>query len=169
MKDMSMACGMLEKAIKDSDMPLFWRAIGHIRRAADQPGAQQPGAQQQVARAVAQRGYRDGWTAEQFAARQVCKLAEELAELGAHFRGNHQYTVEVQLEQLGIDAKLAFDEGNWTNAEVRNPRAALEELADVMVVVFCLAEALGEMLNERVDVVALAMAKANTDMVRGVR
>lgn len=34
-----------------------------------------------VAKAVADRGYRQGWTDEQFAARQICKAAEKLGEL----------------------------------------------------------------------------------------
>ena len=37
-------------------------------------------AQQIIAANVAARGYRDGWTTDQFVARQLCKLTEELGE-----------------------------------------------------------------------------------------
>ena len=40
--------------------------------------------QQDVAELVAQRGDREGWTPEQFIARQVAKLAEEVGELAQH-------------------------------------------------------------------------------------
>ena len=42
-------------------------------------------AQKEVAQLVAERGYRDGWTAEQFAARQVARLMEGLEELACNF------------------------------------------------------------------------------------
>jgi len=37
--------------------------------------------QTEIAQAVARRSYRKGWTPEQFIARQVCKLAEEVGEV----------------------------------------------------------------------------------------
>lgn len=127
--------------------------------------------QDEVVTAVEARGYRNGWTDEQFAVRQIAKLTEELGELNRHARhlglddrGWHQHSKwEKALGEAAQIARYAFDEGDWSEAWMVNRNAAIEELADIQVVVFCLADALG------VDVVELAREKAQEDIGRGVR
>jgi len=60
-------------------------------------------------------------------------------------------------------AKRSFDRGNWEHAEVTDHDAATSELADLQVVLFTLADALG------VDVVELALERARGDVERGER
>jgi len=129
-------------------------------------------AQDLVAGAVRERGYYqkpDGtyWTREQLAARQVAKLTEELGELTEHIwacgqRQGPAYWEEA-LHIASTRAKRSFDRGNWEHAEVTDHEAAVSELADLQVVLFTLADALG------VDVVDLAMQKARGDVARGVQ
>ena len=132
--------------------------------------------QDQVNWYVKARGYKckpDGsaWSSEQFAARQVAKLCEELGELrrytrqlGLHDTGWPQYSKwERLLGQAAQVARQAFDEGDWEDAWVVSSKKAAQELADMQVVLFCLADALG------VDVVELAREKAAADVERGVR
>lgn len=128
--------------------------------------------QERVAAAVAARGYREGWTAEQFAARQVCKLVEELAELSQVVEADtvRSYAYEEDLDQLGIDARKMFDdETAWGWAGVQDIAAARAELADIQVVVFTLAAALNEIDGEQWDVAQAALDKALADMGRDVR
>lgn len=70
-------------------------------------------AQERVAASVAARGYRDGWTAEQFAARQVCKLTEELAELALSFNVGGEPRIDrgwyYDLLDAGGQAKWIFE------------------------------------------------------------
>ena len=129
-------------------------------------------AQDLVAGAVKARGYYqrpDGtyWTREQLAARQVAKLTEELGELTEHIwacgQGQGPAYWEEALHIASTRAKRSFDRGNWEHAEVTDHEAAASELADIVVVAFTLADALG------VDVVAAAVAKAEHDVNRGVR
>jgi len=126
-------------------------------------------AQERVARAVEERGYRDGWTREQFAARQVAKLCEELGELCIHVAqevgGWIRYSKpwEMSLRNAAKRARQEFDGGHWELATVIDEDAAREELADLQVVVFALADALD------FDVVQAAVDKAEADVDRGVR
>ena len=132
-------------------------------------------AQDKVAQAVRERGYYekpngDPWTSEQLAARQVAKLAEELGELveciaafgwdGHRQRYGYEWLLEGAVRQSARDQ---FDSDHWHGAVVLNAYGAASELADLQVVLFTLADALG------VDAVELAVEKAERDKTRGVR
>ena len=123
--------------------------------------------------AVAQRGYRYGWTAEQFAARQVCKLSEELCELNAGFCLPEEYWRTLAPGSRYVFAGLFDDKAKWLEEpeglEDCDIESAKDELADLQVVVMCLAEALGEICGEPFDVVRAALDKATADVERGVR
>ena len=129
--------------------------------------------QEQVAQAVAARGYREGWTAEQFAARQVAKLQEELGELVRHIdaRADEKAEWEVLASVAGRLARSAFDasKNDWMDAYVYGAHCARWELADIQVVVFALAAALSEIDGEPFDLAQAALDKATEDVDRGVR
>ena len=128
--------------------------------------------QRRVFAAVQARGYTDGWTEAQFVARQVSKLVEELAEV-AHEVPAVGATILIKLADVAEMAREEFDEKDaWTPpvwpafAERLWPdrRAAIaSELADLQVVLFAAAERMG------VDIVALAVEKAEADVKRGVQ
>ena len=128
-------------------------------------------AQARVAAAVAQRGYRNGWTAELFMARQLVKLAEELAEAASHVAlpvaaGN-------AIRKSGNICRITFDDHHLWDDEVgcldENLPELRSELADLQVVLFNLAEAIQTMDGEPFNIVAAALAKAEKDIDRGVR
>ena len=124
--------------------------------------------QETVADLVSERGYREGWTPAQFIARQVAKLAEELAELACHVRMPVALTRSIAL--LGLVARKCFDdESIWPKSTSCAVWPTQEELADIQVVVFCIAEALGEASNKPFDVSEAALEKARADAIRGVR
>ena len=129
--------------------------------------------QQQVAENTAARGYRDGWTAEQFAARQVCKLVEELAELSTNIWTGSNLEVISYWEQLictaGEDARRHFDNVSRWDVSSVTAETAKSELADIQVVVFNLAAALAEITGEPFDVVQAAVDKSAADIERGKR
>jgi NTP pyrophosphatase (non-canonical NTP hydrolase) len=128
--------------------------------------------QQEIYKAVARRGYRDGWTAGQFAARQVAKLTEELGELLAHVHTVAEVKMdwEDRVFEAARHARRWFDRGNWEYAYVKSAHDAIDELADIVVVACCLAEALGEhKAGMDVNLMDLALSKARADVVRGVR
>lgn len=123
-------------------------------------------AQQVVAANVAARGYRDGWTMEQFVARQIAKATEELNEAA-----NHIVTSRVRahgwltdLSFAGEYAREAFDDKRrWLNVSIEHSDALCSELADLAVVLFTVAEALD------FDVIQAAIDKSSADVARGVR
>jgi len=118
--------------------------------------------QEEVANAVVARGYLKGWSRKQFVARQAVKLAEELGELTQYLR--LPAVMSRTLRTLGDLARKVFgDQQLWLTADVINVKAAQQELADIQVVVFCMAQALD------FDVVQAALAKATSDIERGVR
>jgi NTP pyrophosphatase (non-canonical NTP hydrolase) len=132
-------------------------------------------AQARVAEATRRRGYREGWTAEQFLARQVAKLQEELAEMamGVHFdAGTSSTGAEADVMIAGRSCRELFDRGNWSRAKL-SPAFSLDylrgEIADLQVVLYNLADALGEIAGEPFDVAAAAVEKATADERRGVR
>lgn len=135
----------------------------------------QPSPQETVYTAVVERGYREGWTAEQFVARQAVKLVEEVAEIAEALI--LPPAILGQILRVGEDAGNVFDRVKdtrvWEDATIVDMLALQKELADAQVVLFCAAEALNEVLNkhgeERFDVVAAAQAKAMADVTRGVR
>lgn len=124
-------------------------------------------AQTIVAANVAARGYRDGWTAEQFVARQLAKLTEELAEGATGALVTNPGCLPSWLAVLsdaGILARKAFDRRDvWRDIPLVNPDALRSELADMQVVLFAAAAALD------FDVVQAAIDKSSADVARGVR
>ena len=124
-------------------------------------------AQTIVAANVAARGYRDGWTAEQFVARQLAKMTEELAECATGaLVTNPGYLPSwlAVLSDAGILAHKAFDRLDvWQNVSLVNPDALRSELADMQVVILAASEALG------FDVLQAAIDKSSADVARGVR
>lgn len=118
---------------------------------------------------VAARGYRDGWTTEQFVARQLCKLTEELDE-AAHQVVSFEPQVRSilwwldELNDSGQRARIAFDDQDkWENVTIFDPFALRSELADMMVVICAAADALES------DVIQAAIDKSAVDVARGVR
>lgn len=121
-------------------------------------------AQEIVAANVAARGYRDGWTAEQFVARQLCKLTEELSEALACMSdpGWHHYWTD-DAHMAGRLAREDFDRKVlWDTVEI-DADTLRAELADMQVVLFAAAAAL------EFDVVQSAIDKSGADVARGVR
>ena len=128
--------------------------------------------QEAVAGFVAERGYRDGYSASGFAVRQILKATEELGEivvaLGMHLPG---LFVESLLHAAN-EARSLFDQGwgdEWGEITPQEAREVLAELADLQVVLFCAAEALAEILGEDFDLARAALEKAKADVKRGVR
>ena len=132
--------------------------------------------QKQVYEQVARRGYREGWTPEQFAARQVAKLQEELGELALKivFFGGYENPLDEDLQwviqRAAAKARERFDqETPWRTAGVLEDLR--DELADCQVVLFCLAEAVNEMAGGELnfDIAWAAIEKARADRKRGKR
>lgn len=107
-------------------------------------------AQSRVRDAVEARGYRDGWTDEQFLARQVCKLQEELAELCRPIVDMPE-GLDDTIASTGSFARMAFDEiDKWHAVDMmamaRPTRGWQEnmkkEAADCLVVLFNIAATL---------------------------
>lgn len=117
---------------------------------------------------VAQRGYAEGWTPAQFAARQLVKLVEEVAELAAYINlptdTDSGLGLYLNLQEAGAKARKLFDspgQEQWAGAHIF-PQAA-DEAADVQVVLYCLSEAIG------MDVQYKAIQNSADDRRRGVR
>jgi NTP pyrophosphatase (non-canonical NTP hydrolase) len=123
--------------------------------------------QQNVAELVAQRGYREGWTPEQFIARQVCKLAEEVGELAQHV--GLPGRLGPLIVSTGTIARWTFDQDQTWQDGVTScaPHALMAVLADVQVVVFCLAEELARLTGEHYDVAECALVNVAAGTMRG--
>ena len=151
--------------------------------------------QRRIYEAVKARGYRDAWTPEQFIARNVAKMLEELTEFAEPIRlvdvdeerlpsyvgldelGNPS-NLDFPLDRLGLLAGLLFDDAVlWEKSGITAYEdtpgywhgVMREELADMFVVLSCMAEALSEITGEPVNLADLALAKAERDVERGVR
>ena len=123
--------------------------------------------QAEVARLVAERGCRKGWTPEQFIARQVARLAAQIGELPQH------------VDLPGRLGPLIISTGNiarWTFGQEQEWRehgtlctshALMTEMVDIQVVVFCLAEELARLTGEDYDVVGRALVRVSADTMRG--
>ena len=120
--------------------------------------------QYDVFAAVRERGYLNGWTTEQAAARQIAKLVEELAELAS---GVEVPLAEdgwlIHLRRAGELARKAFDDPQRWQAVTVHPFTVSDELPDIMVPVLVLAQIMG------LDVIEAARQKAIADVARGVR
>jgi NTP pyrophosphatase (non-canonical NTP hydrolase) len=121
-----------------------------------------------ITRNVARRGYRKGWTLDQFIARNIAKLQEELAEASEHVRGDG-FLGDV-IWRAGRAARGTFDlHEAWSGAVVTDPEKLREELADVMVVILNMAAVVEELTGRDYDVVWEAVRKSQEDVARGVR
>lgn len=126
--------------------------------------------QREVYENIVRRGYRDGWNANQFAARQVCKLAEELGELARTLTFSYYFPYwHDSVKRAGHSARNAFDDAGSRNGVEIDVEQAKKELADLQVVVFCLAEVLAELDGKPFDVVEAAEIKSASDIERGIR
>jgi len=131
--------------------------------------------QRRIFQAVERRGYVGKWSMGQFLARQVAKLGEELGELAY---GLPVDLPDRTLENLLVAAetcKRAFDGDDWPETGLDRGvqewrlRKILAEAADLQVVLACVGETLGALLNEDVDLMQEAVRKAERDVERGVR
>jgi hypothetical protein len=125
--------------------------------------------QQDVAELVTQCGDREGWAPEQFIARQVCKLAEEVGELAQHV--DLPGRLGPLIVSTGTIARWTFDQDQTWQDGVTScaPHALMTELVDIQVVVFRLAEELARLTGEDYDVVERALVNVAADTMRGKR
>lgn len=131
--------------------------------------------QSAVHAATVARGYTDGYTPKQFAARQTIKLIEEVEELtrtvALHAPEDQRYisTMHIFLRDAANRARSIFDERPLWQRHLSDDRIAIDtdaaaaEIADIIIVALNLAEALG------VDAMAMVHQKAHADIKRGVR
>ena len=126
-------------------------------------------AQEIVAANVAARGYRDVWTAEQFVARQLAKMTEELSEAircmtpeSAVYQGRVDDWIGL-IQDAGRCAREVFDDHESWRYLFHLSEYTPAELADLQVVLFAAAAALD------FDVVQAAIDKSAVDVPRGVR
>jgi len=134
--------------------------------------------QQQVMDAVVACGYRGDWSASEFLALQMLKLIEELAEALRHFKPSPipipwsgRYAWGLSFDSLARACREVFDQAGpeyWKGLILEHPGKLRDELADMQVVLFCAAAALGEIIGP-FDLVELALEKARSDVEQGVR
>ena len=146
-----------------------------INEAASAPhdSGQSESAQRRVFAAVQARGYVNGWLEAQFVARQACKLQEELGEVfeAISYREygpltDDAVTAAADAARWDFDHKMQWID-HWSDDYDRfydgNRARIASELADMQVVLFAAAERMD------IDIVALAVEKAEADVTRGVR
>lgn len=126
--------------------------------------------QQRIYAATEARGYADDWTPEQFAARQVIKAVEELAELVVliAISGDSVMASEIKyfkraVLDAGARARVLFDHGAEFWNDVLIHPSADTEAADVAVTLANFAAVRGFDLLEAVE------DKATRDIERGKR
>jgi hypothetical protein len=123
--------------------------------------------QLETVRSVARRGYLKDLTDGELLAKQVVKLAEELAELAAHVDVDDPVLIDLldNIVKLGKPARRIFDRHDaFVGAECVNTSAAIAELTDLQVVIHVAAHAL-----HVPDIAYAAQVKALADEARGVR
>lgn len=114
--------------------------------------------QEAVYEAVKRRGFVEGWEPEEFVVRSVAKLGEELGELGEAVGMGE---LKEHFERLRLNCERALEvPDRWRGDFILDRQQAIAELADVQVLVFCIAQALG------VDVETEAFNKAVADIHR---
>ena len=126
-------------------------------------------AQQRVYFETVARGYRDGWTPEQFVARQIAKLAEELAEASWYIDGEVDGELMNAIRVAGRLARQAFDNKELWKGDIVFVDGIESELADCQVVLYNAAEGLTEITGKAFDISGEALRKAKSDKKRGVR
>jgi NTP pyrophosphatase (non-canonical NTP hydrolase) len=122
--------------------------------------------QEQIHAAVLARGYREGWDGPEFVARQIAKALEELAEAARcmNWQPGHEPLHHSTLLEAGEMSRWEFDHRDvWQGLTGAHYDRLGEELADVAVPLFVIAQELG------IDLVEMAREKATRDVVRGVR
>lgn len=127
-------------------------------------------AQEAIFEALVARGYTAGLTAEQLAARQVCKMLEETLEACQHVEG-FSGTTDMMIDTLRHQVRAEFDDlARWQNyGRVRSFAGLKAELPDVAVTLANSAEALTFADEYSYDVMRAAVDKATADVARGVR
>jgi len=128
--------------------------------------------QEKIYNAVVARGYHEGLSEQEFAAKQVAKLGEEFGELAELVRTVEGYYSwwSVSVSSGVMDCRTAFDTRHeWRGMRIRNLENAKAELADVAVVVLLLAGTISRITGQPFDVVQAAVEKAEADIERGVR
>jgi len=127
--------------------------------------------QEKIYNAVVERGYHEGLSEQEFAAKQVAKLGEkfgELAEFVASRTWNQPWWI-YHIRNMSRDCRRAFDcitEWSGMTIDVNGIRA---ELADVAVVVLLMSETISHITGQPFDVIQAAVEKAEKDVERGVR
>lgn len=134
--------------------------------------------QSRIAAAVEARGYRKGWTDEQFAARQICKLVEELGELASAISLRRTGSIAWHgwleaLKRASVAARAAFDfpppdkkdpySNSWGHIDTVDHEVIKQELPDLIVIISVLAQLVG------LNVLDAALDKSEKDIERGVR
>ncbi len=123
-------------------------------------------AQQRIVEAVALRGYLNGWTDDELAARQLVKELEELCEALAAVTSHEPALVELidRAVVLGRLARAVFDLPHLFQGVLVNTAILAQELPDLIVPLAVLASALAVD-----DMMAAGVRKAEADVQRGVR
>jgi NTP pyrophosphatase (non-canonical NTP hydrolase) len=128
--------------------------------------------QQVVYGHVEARGYTKGWTPEQFLVRNLFKIMEEVAEVTNHLSAQY-YPAEDAIASAGARCREIFkemprDQEVWIN-NTDDYEHLKKELADVQVVLYCMASALEQITGKPFDLDLEAVRKASSDVSRGVR
>lgn len=130
--------------------------------------------QQNIFEAIKERGYLDqGLSLTETLARQLAKLAEELGELSeeCYSLPGELYHILSLCKTIG---KTVFDNvGSWEDSRLSYGKFAADELADIGVVLFCMAEIVNKLSQENIgepfDLLDAVRKKAEQDTERGVR
>lgn len=131
-------------------------------------------AQQQIYANVEARGYTEGWSHSQFLLRNLFKLQEELAEVADQITPVDHHIPDRQalddIHYVGRDSRYVFKDSDFDyQVLVPDPSALAKELADCQVVLACMAETLGKLTGEDIDLMQVALEKSGADIERGVR
>lgn len=126
-------------------------------------------AQDRIVRAVARRGYLNGWTDDELAARQLVKELEEVCEafeaLAAPGVDGDLRSLMLDAVALGQRARHVFvNRADLFKGATVNTAVLSRELADMIVPLAVLADALAVD-----DMMAAGVRKAEADVARGVR
>lgn len=120
--------------------------------------------QRDVLGAVTARGYREGWLDQPFMARQVAKAVEELGELAALFDfGTGHWSWMREIQDAARDAREAFDAETMGWVDATAIGELVDEVADVMIPLLCIAEVAG------FDALEAVRRKVMADVARGKR
>lgn len=122
--------------------------------------------QHAIAQAVAARGYLDGWTDDQLAARQLVKQLEEVCEAmqALHPDDTDLYLLVDAAKRLGHWARAVFDAPSSFDGVTVDLCVLADELPDLVVPIAVLAHALSHP-----DMMEAGLRKAVADVARGVR